>query len=145
VVITKWIAVAVATVSVLGLAACSSSAKSATRSESTSTSTPTSGAPNSGITQTGAARITKFVVPADVQCGASTKTTVSVEYAVTTAKVQQIFVDGLELDGVDKPSGTIDAPVHCDGVPHTVALVALDSKGARTSQVKLVNTLLPKN
>jgi len=40
--------------------------------------------------------------------------------------------------GVDAPSGTVDAPVHCDGVPHTVALIAFDAKGARTSQVKLL-------
>ena len=89
------------------------------------------------------ARITTFVVPASVQCGAASKTTVHIEYGVSHAARQEISVDGLTVPGVDAATGTVDAPVHCDGVAHTVALIAFDAKGARTAQVKYLNTLLP--
>jgi len=118
-------------------------------SSNTSSSPSTSGASGSvstttaAVTQAGSARIASFVVPASVQCGASSKTTVHIAYAVMNAARQEIAIDGLDVAGVGTPSGAVDAPVHCDGVPHTVALIAFDAQGARTSQVKYLNTLLP--
>ena len=127
---------------VLALGACSSSSKSHASTPPTTTAPAASSTTAPTVSQAGAARIVTFVVPASVNCNGASSTKVPVEYKVTDAARQELSVDGLAVDGVDKPSGTVDAPVHCDGVPHTVALIAFDAKGARTSQVKLLTTNL---
>ena len=123
----------------VALGACSSSSKADAPSTTVRAAAEHDRAP---ATQIGDARIVKFVVPASVNCRGASSTKMSVEYEVTGAKRQEISVDGLAVDGVDGPSGTVDAPVHCDGVPHTVALIAFDANGARTSQVKMLTTVL---
>ena len=115
------------------LSGCSSSAKA-------------SGDPNSDGSTTGApagtAKITSFVVPKSVTCGTATSTKVRVTYAISGAKSTQLIIDG-RVEPSEGPSATVDPLVHCDPLPHTVALVALDATGHRTSEVKNVTTVLP--
>ena len=120
------------------LAACSSSSKP--------NATPTTVGPASTTTVESSggsgARITAFDVPASVACASASKTTVHVDYTVTGAARVELAIDGLDLPSTPAAQGSLDAPVHCDAVPHTVALVAYDAHGARTSQVKMVTTVL---
>ena len=134
------VASAVAAALVLAVTACSSSSGKTPTSptpfgqttiESTRTSLP------------GGARITSFVVPKSVRCGSAPSKTVRVTYAVSGAKRHQLIIDGRVESGAAAPSGTVNPPVHCDGLPHTVALVAIDAAGRRTSQVKYLTTVLP--
>jgi hypothetical protein len=82
------------------------------------------------------------VVPKSVQCGTAPSTKVRVSYATSGAQRSQLVIDGRVEPG-DAVSATIDPLVHCDGLPHTVALVALDAAGHRTSQVEYLTTALP--
>jgi len=118
----------------LGAVACSSSSKPAATSTPSTSATPT--------TARSAATITKFVVPASVQCGKGTSTTVPVSYAISGAQRQGISVDGRQ-DPLTSPSGTIAPPVHCDPLPHTVTLFAYDAQGRLASAVKNLTTTLP--
>jgi hypothetical protein len=117
------------------LAACSSG------SPGKATPNPTS--PTSTTAAPGSAKITTFTVPASVQCGAAPSITFSVGYAATGAKSLQLLVDGRDNPGLVATGGTIQVPVHCDAVAHTVVLVALDDKGGQTVQQKTLQTLLP--
>ncbi len=90
----------------------------------------------------GSAKITSFVVPASVQCGHATSTKVHVTYTVAGAKSTQLIIDGRTVPG-DATSASVDPLVHCDPLPHTVAVVAVDAAGHRTSTVKNVTTVLP--
>jgi hypothetical protein len=66
-----------------------------------------------------------------------------VQYATTGAKRQQVIVDGRDVPGTEAANGSVDAPVHCDPLEHTVVLVAYDSQGHRTSQTRFLHTDLP--
>jgi hypothetical protein len=88
-----------------------------------------------------AAAITTFEVPPSVACpSGETSTTVSVQYTVSNSTRNRLIVDGLDAEGVDMPSGTVEVPVHCDPLPHTVVLVVYDEQGRKTSQEKTVTT-----
>lgn len=91
---------------------------------------------------TGGAKITKFDVPASVDCAGKTSTTVAVSYAVEDGKTQELVVDGLPIEGTDAPSDTLQVPVHCDPLPHTFVLVARDSGKAPTIQRQNLTTEL---
>lgn len=116
---------------VLVLAGCGSSTGKTSTSSTTSTSQP------------GRARITSFVVPKSVQCGSDPNKLVRVAYAVSGAKRHQLLVDGRVEPAAAAPSATVNPSVHCDGGSHTIALVAIDAQGRRTSQVRFVTTRLP--
>jgi hypothetical protein len=88
----------------------------------------------------GAARIKSFDVPKSVDCQGKTSTTVTVSYAVSKAKKQVLAVDGRQLGGTGKSKGSVDAPVHCDPLPHTFVLAAYDASGKRTTEQKVLTT-----
>lgn len=90
----------------------------------------------------GTATIASFKVPASVYCGSGSATTVRITYDVRHATSQELAVDGLAEPALTAARGTVTERVHCDSLPHTVALVARDSRGARTSQVKYLHTIL---
>jgi hypothetical protein len=128
---------------VLLLGACSSSDKPSTASTTTaSTTTASTTGSSTGTEGPGAATITSFEVPESVDCGTAPSTQVRVSYQTSGAESAQLVVDGRVEPG-DDPSATVEPLVHCDGLPHTVALSALDAAGRRTSQVKNLTTVLP--
>ena len=128
----RWTAVALLSVSALWLAACSGGSDSSSAASSTSTTKASAG--------TGTAKVTSFDVPTSVKCTkGQTSTTVSVKYATAGAKKQQLLVDGRPTP-LSSSSGSLDAPVHCDSLPHTFVIVAYDSGGRYTSLQKLVST-----
>ena len=90
----------------------------------------------------GTAQVTSFVVPATVECGGATSTSVDVQYATTGAKKQELYIDGRIVPGTEAGSGTVSAPVHCDMLPHTFVMVAYDANGRRTAAEKKVTTNL---
>ncbi len=118
------------------LTACSSSAPSAQTK-------PTTTAPTSTTAPPGVAKITTFDVPATVQCGAGPSITFTVGYAVTGAKTVQLLVDGRDNPGLAATGGSVEVPVHCDAVAHTVVLMAVDANGGTTTQQKTLETELP--
>ena len=104
-------------------------------SSAAGTSTTASEAP-------GTAKITSFEVPASVDCGGKTSTMVTVTYATTGAKKQDLYVDGRPEPGTDAPSGSLQTTVHCDLLPHTFVLIAYDAAGRRTPVEKKMTTKL---
>ena len=84
------------------------------------------------------------MVPKSVPCGSAPNTTVHVTYAVSRAKSHQLIIDGRVAPRAAARSATVNLRVHCDGLQHTVALVAIDIAGRRTSQVRYLTTVLPK-
>jgi len=123
---------AVATLSGCGSSSGAGSTAATSIGSATSTSRP------------GRARITSFVVPRSVQCGSAPSTTVRVSYAVRKAMRHQLLIDGrLEPRATDRRA-TVYPRVHCGDVPHSVALIAIDAAGRRTSQVRYLTTVLPK-
>jgi hypothetical protein len=88
----------------------------------------------------GDAQVTKLEAPGSVDCAGATFTTISITYATSGAKSQQLVVDGLPVTGADVASGTFDVPVHCDPLPHTVVVEARDSTGRPTTKSTTVTT-----
>jgi hypothetical protein len=106
-------------------------------------STAFAGAASAGVSKSaggGAAKIKRFDVPTSVDCGGKTSTTVTVSYAVSKATKQKLVVDGRALGGTGKSQASVDAPVHCDPLPHTFVLAAYDSAGKRTTEQKVLTT-----
>jgi hypothetical protein len=93
----------------------------------------------------GSAKIVTLDVPATASCAGKPNVTTQVAYATSGAKSVKLLVDGgaaLGADGapltVAAPSGQLDVAVHCDPLPHTFVLVAIDSSGHETTkQVRL--------
>jgi hypothetical protein len=102
----------------------------------------TANKPTTTTVPTGTATITAFTVPDSVACGSGPSTTVSITYAVSGAKSQAIFLDGRQTS-LPSASGSVSVPVHCDAVPHTVVLRALDEQSHPTTQEKILKTALP--
>jgi ABC-type glycerol-3-phosphate transport system substrate-binding protein len=125
-----WSACALALVA-LGAAACSSDDSSAAGNQTTTTTA-----------EPGTARIDQFVVPESVDCNGKTSTKVSVQWSVSGAESQVLLVDGREVSGLDASSGTVEADVHCDPLPHTFVLHVLDDAGHPTTKQVLVTTNL---
>jgi len=123
----------IAAVSLLLLAACSGSRSATGNNAST--------VPASAASVASTATITSFVVPASVQCGSATSTVVPVGYAVSGSARRELDVDGLAGPALTKSSGLVRAPVHCDDLEHTVVLVAVDARGARTTRTKTFATV----
>src|SRR5262249_52967869 len=100
-----------------------------------STSSSSTGAPVVTTTappKKGSAEITSFVVP---DSGAWNQAT----YARSGAQSVDALVDG-RLEPLNGSAGQYNAPVHCDGLPHTLVLVAYDAHGGQTSLSKIVTT-----
>ena len=97
---------------------------------------------NSGASggDSGDARISSFEVPKTVECGGKTSALVTVDYVTTGAAKVLLVVDGLPQPTLAAKRGSVDAPVHCDTLPHTFVLAAVDSAGQRTSQQRLLTT-----
>jgi hypothetical protein len=57
----------------------------------------------------------------------------------------QLLIDGRLAPRATARRATVYPRVHCSGVPHSVALVAIDAAGRRTSQVRYLTTVLPKH
>jgi hypothetical protein len=133
----RWrlVAAAALLVSMPLLASCGGDGGSAGASSKDQAATSTTSGP-------GDATISVFEVPTDVACGGKTSTSVHVKYATTHAKSQQLIVDGRPVDGTKDATGELDVPVHCDPLPHTFVLIALDSRGRPTALQKIVNTSL---
>jgi hypothetical protein len=102
----------------------------------------TKGSPTTTTQAPGSAKITKFEVPSTVSCAGKTSVFVSVSYATDDAQSQTLVVDGLEVEGTDAPSATLDVRVHCDALPHTFVVIAKDADGRPTSQQKILTTQL---
>jgi hypothetical protein len=64
---------------------------------------------------------------------------VPVKYSTTGSSTTKLLVDGRPTP-LSSASGSVDAPVHCDSLPHTFVLFAYDAQGRYTSQQKLVTT-----
>jgi hypothetical protein len=120
------------------LSACSNSS-------GTGSTAPSSIDSATSTSRPGRARITSFVVPKSVQCGSAPNTTVRVSYAVRRALRHQLLIDGRVEPRATARRATVYPRVHCGGVPHSVALVAIDAAGRRTSQVRYLTTVLPKH
>ena len=117
----------------LALAACGGSSSDNAARAAKSTTTTSAGIP-------GTAKITSFDVPPSASCpSGATSMTVSVNYGTTGAKKQVLYVDGRPQQ-LDAASGAVDAPVHCDAVPHTFVIVAYDANGRQTAQEKKLVT-----
>jgi len=127
---TARILVSAALVVVLG--ACSSSGGHSSAPTTTTTSAAT-----------GTARIESFVVPKSVRCGSGTSIAVSIAYAVSGSRSREIVVDGLAEPALHRAGGRVTERVHCDGVEHSVVLLARDSHGVATSEVRQLSTVLP--
>lgn len=125
--------VSIATAMLVLLAACSSG-KSA--SQPGASTVPASSSPAGS-----SATITSLVVPPSVRCGGATSTVVAVRYAVTGSVRRELDVDGLAGPALSQPNGVVHAPVHCDDLEHTAALVAVDARGARTTRTKTFATV----
>ena len=105
-------------------------------------SNASSGSPTASSVAPGSATITSFDVPASVQCGAAPSTTVNVKYATSGGKSQQLLVDGRQTP-LQSASGSLDVPVHCDPIAHTVVLYVLDADKKPTTQTKYLQTEMP--
>lgn len=105
-------------------------------------SSPEAVVPTSTTVKPGTATITSFDVPASVQCTGGPSITFSVTYATQGAAYQQLIVDGRAGDRLTAASGTIEAPVHCDALKHTVVLAAYDKADGLTSQAKYLDTVV---
>ena len=101
--------------------------------------------PTAATVAPGTAKIASFEVPATASCGGKPNVTTQVAYATSGAKSVKLLVDGgaaLGADGtpltVPAPTGQLVVAVHCDPLPHTFVLVAIDSSGHQTTkQVQL--------
>lgn len=105
-------------------------------------SSPEAVVPTTTTVKPGTATITSFDVPTSVQCTGGPSVTFSVSYATQGAKYQQLIVDGRAGDRLTAASGTVEAPVHCDSLKHTVVLAAYDAAGGLTSQAKYLDTVV---
>jgi hypothetical protein len=85
----------------------------------------------------GALRIDMLDVPDSVPCNGTTSATVPVQYATSAATRVRLYVDGREIPHV-KIDDSVQVPVHCDPVPHTVVVIAYDAGKGKTSQQKNV-------
>jgi hypothetical protein len=124
------VVIALVAASAIGLASCGGSGDDAAASKE----------PDPTV-EPGSASIDSFVVPESVACNGATSANVSVQYGITGAESQRLLVDGRPSD-LPTANGTIDAEVHCDDLPHTFVLYALDDAGRPTTQQKLVKTVL---
>ena len=127
------LAVVTVAIAVVLLAASCGGGSSGSTSDTTLS---TNGTPNIP----GTAKIDTLDVVPSVQCGGKTSTTVQVHYATSGAAKQLLRVDGRDVPGTDAPTGTLNAPVHCDALPHTVVLFAFDSRGHRTVLQRMMIT-----
>jgi hypothetical protein len=117
----------------LVLGACSSGSNDAGGRQAAATS--------STVLVPGTAKIVSFDVPASASCGASdTNTTFQVSWNVTGAKKSVIQVDAAPVPGTSDLSGTAQATVHCDPLPHDVVLIATDANGHLTTDRKIIET-----
>ena len=103
-------------------------------------SSHSSGASAPSTAAAGGVHVRTFAVPATVACGHATSAPVVVRYAISGARRWQVAVDGLPDLTSSSPAGHLTVRVHCDGLQHTVALVASDAAGARTSAVRYLVT-----
>jgi hypothetical protein len=127
------IALALAGFCVLALSACGGGGSSASpKNQPTQTTV--------GAVSAGNAKITSFAVPSSVKCAqGTTSTTVQVTYGTSGSSKRQLSVDGRPMN-LSAATGTVDAPVHCDALPHTFVLFAYDSAGRYSTQQKLLST-----
>ena len=121
--------VALMLVAVIGVA-CSGSSDDSAKSDS----------PNPTAVKNGDAQITSFEVPASAECAGKTSTTVTVSYATKDAEKRELYVDGRPVAGTERSSGSVDAAVHCDPLPHTFVMVAYDAENHRTALEKKLTT-----
>jgi ABC-type glycerol-3-phosphate transport system substrate-binding protein len=98
-----------------------------------------SATPTTTTEAAGTARIDAFEAPDMVQCGTATSTNITVTYTTSGAAKQVLLVDGREVP-LDAPSGSAQAALHCDALPHTVVLYLTDSDGHHSSEKKIVMT-----
>jgi len=126
---------------VLALAAIVLPFAAAACSDSSGTDAAADGTTSTTV-EPGSASIDSFVVPASVACNGLTSAKVTVEYAITGSASQQLIVDGRPVPGMTAPSGSVEAEVHCDDLPHTFVLYALDDAGRPTTQQILLKTTL---
>jgi hypothetical protein len=75
-----------------------------------------------------------------VACNGQTSTKVQLGYATTGAKKVEIYIDGGLTAGSNPASGTVTVDVHCDGLPHTFVVRALDAAGNPAVAQSLVTT-----
>ena len=126
-------AVVLAVVGVLGITACSSGSSGSSASKATATT--------SAAATSGAMKVVSFEVPATAACSGKTSTTVTVTYATSGAAKEQLSVDGRPV-ALNGPSGSVQAPVHCDALPHTFVLFAYDAAGHHVAAEKKLTTNL---
>ena len=133
---TRW-----ALLTVLGLIVLASCGGGGSSSASDTTK------PTAATLAPGTAKITKFDVPTTVACNGKPSSTTDVTYSTSGAKSVNLLVDGGAALGADgtpltlaAPDGEITAAVHCDPLPHTFVLVAIDPAGHQTTKQIRVTT-----
>lgn len=135
----RLIVICLAAMTLLLLASCGDSGSSAANDGGTGSSSTTS----TTTAKPGTATIDKLDAPTSVQCTGTSSTTIDISWATTGAAKNLLRVDGRDVPEATAASGTVTAPVHCDALPHTVALIAYDKNNAPTSKVVYTNTVLP--
>ena len=123
-----------------GRASRSSSRSPGSRVACSDSSAKTDAAATTSTTQprAGTATIVAFTVPESVPCGGKTSVTTTVTFQTTGAKTNEVYVDGAPV--ADVAADHADIEVHCDPLPHTVVLTAVDGDGGRTTDKKLLTT-----
>jgi hypothetical protein len=115
------------------LGACSSGSDDARATQSSATS--------STALVPGTAKIESFDAPTDVSCAATdANTSFTVSWKVSGAEKTVIQVDAAPVPDTDSFSGTAQASVHCDPLPHDVVIIATDAEGHVTTDRKIVTT-----
>ena len=110
-------------------AACSLVACSSGSGDSQAGDTPT----NSTALLPGTAKVVSFEVPATVACTAgSTSASFPVRWKVQGAKTTVVQVDAKPVPHTSAASGSADAEVHCDPLPHDVVVIATLTPTATT-------------
>jgi hypothetical protein len=103
--------------------------------------------PTAATLAPGSAKVTSFDVGTNANCAGKPNVTTHVAYATSGAKSVKLLVDGgaaLRADGtpltIAATAGQVDVAVHCDPLPHTFVLVAIDASGHQTTKQVQVTT-----
>lgn len=102
-------------------------------------------APTDGPSDTstpGTAEIVTFDVPESTVCPeGATSTSVAVTYATRGAEEVELRVDGRPIPLADPATGTVDAAIRCDPLPHDFVLIAYDADELLTVEQRMLDTI----
>ena len=140
--VTRWAGSTLLCVAAMALVLASCGGGGSDAASEPSKSTTTTAAP-------GSAKIASFDVPSQASCDGKPNVTTHVQYSVAGAASVKLLVDGGAALGADgaplttsPPSGDLQVAVHCDPLPHTFVIVAVDGSGHQTVKQVRVTTKL---